>query len=82
MPVRKKGKVYNTQAWRRVCVEVKARDGGCRKRGLGGCRGRLTVQHVIPERVAPHLALDPRNLITLCAGHHGEEDGGIRYHRA
>lgn len=83
MPVYKRGKVYNTAAWRRVCTLVRARDGGCVKRFrpdiFGLCRGRLTVQHKIPSRVAPHLALDPRNLMTLCASHHGKEDGGRRY---
>lgn len=79
MPVRKKGRVYNTEEWRRTCARVKARDGGCRLRADGTCRGRLTVQHVIAERVAPHLALDERNLVTLCASHHGRMDGGRRY---
>lgn len=83
MPISKTGSVYNTREWRRVCEVARARDGGCRKRGgaFGPCRGRLTGQHVIPVRVRPDLALDVRNVITLCASHHGRDDGGRRYNR-
>lgn len=81
MPVTKKGRVYNTSEWRRLVAACRVRDGGCVKRGgaYGPCKGRLSGQHVIPERRAPHLALDPRNVVTLCARHHGLEDGGRRY---
>lgn len=79
MPVGKRGSVYNTQEWRRVCALVRERDGNRCRLADGTCRGRLTIQHVTPVRVAPHLALSPMNLVTLCASHHGREDGGRRY---
>lgn len=84
MPVGKTGKVYNTQAWRRVCALVKKRDGyRCRKCGRAsrerGGTARLTVQHVRSERMYPYLALEPSNLITLCDRCHGRADGGRRY---
>jgi len=73
------GTVYATQEWRRVRRTILERDGhACR---LCGARDRLTVQHRVPYRVAPHLALDPGNLVTLCARCHGRQDGGRRYGR-
>lgn len=79
--IQKKGTIYNTQEWRRLCEQIKERDGFRCRQGHGGpeCRGRLTVQHIIPARVAPHLALSPMNLVTLCQSHHGKMDGGRRY---
>lgn len=87
MPVAKAGSIYQTREWRRVCEIVKARDGyRCRKCGaLGkkrGGRAVLTVQHTRPERVYPHLALDPAFLITLCNVCHGRADGARRYPKA
>lgn len=78
MTIKKTGRVYNTNEWRRVRTAIIHRDGCCR---LCGTTSRLTVQHRVPERVAPHLALDPGNLITLCARCHGRQDGGRRYRR-
>lgn len=84
MPVRKAGTVYATQAWKKLCVQIKERDGyRCRECGMpgrqiGGVRV-LTVQHINAVRVAPHLALAPMNLITLCNKCHGKQDGGRRY---
>jgi 5-methylcytosine-specific restriction protein A len=86
VPIRKKGTIYNTQAWRRLCAQIKTRDGyRCRQCGAAGTqiggRARLTVQHLVAALVAPHLALSPMNLVTLCDVCHGKMDGGRRYRR-
>lgn len=50
-----------------------ARDGSRCSVGrlLGGpCRGVLHVNHIVPRRDRPELALDPDNLGTCCASHH------------
>ena len=52
---------------------ARARDGNRCSVGrlLGGpCRGVLHVNHIVPRRDRPELALDPDNLGTCCASHH------------
>lgn len=52
---------------------ARARDGDRCSVGrlLGGrCRGVLHVNHIVPRRDRPELALDPDNLGTCCASHH------------
>jgi 5-methylcytosine-specific restriction endonuclease McrA len=34
----------------------------------------LTVHHIKPVRLAPDLALDPDNLVTLCRSCHGRRE--------
>jgi hypothetical protein len=36
------------------------------KCAICGLTSKLEVHHIIPFHVAPHLELDPRNLVTLC----------------
>ena len=65
-------KFYGSARWKKVRAQVRARDGECLE---CGDRERLTVDHVIPRAVAPHLAYAPDNLRTLCASCHGRKDG-------
>ena len=63
---------YGTQAWRKLSRKVRARDGyrctlcgaDVRKKYSGH------VDHVIPRRQRPDLAMDINNLTTLCSFHH------------
>lgn len=81
----KPGTIYQTNRWRtRIRRTVLERDGfacrtcGARGKDVGGA-AVLTVAHLVPVRLAPHLAEDLRNLRTLCQRCHGREDGGRRY---
>ena len=69
---RKRRKVYDDPRWREVRALVIQRDGMCR---LCGATARLTVQHMNPAADDMEAALDPANLVTLCAPCHGRVDG-------
>lgn len=84
MKEKKTDPFYNTSAWRRARVEALGRDMGycvwCRL--AGRCardrKGRRVpvlatmVHHVKPLRDYPELALDLRNLVSLCDRCHDE----------
>ena len=58
---------YNTPQWIAIRKFVRKRDKGiCQRCGLQGRH----VDHIIPRRKAPHLALDPGNLQLLCVNCH------------
>lgn len=63
---------YGTPEWKRTRAIVRQRDGAC---VMCGSRDRLSVDHIIPRRDAPHLAFELSNLRTLCASCHGRRDG-------
>lgn len=66
--------VYRSREWKAVRLRVIQRDGGtCR---LCGTDQRLTVHHIRPAADDMAAALDPDNLVTLCARCHGMVDGG------
>jgi len=59
---------YDTAAWRALRPRILARDNyRCTHCHLyvGGTRA-YRIDHIIEMKVAPHLALDPANLRTLC----------------
>jgi 5-methylcytosine-specific restriction endonuclease McrA len=61
----------NSPAWRKLRPTIVARDGAC-----VDCSStvNLTVHHIKPVRLAPDLALDPDNLVTLCRSCHGRRE--------
>lgn len=62
----------DTSAWKRLRVETLKRDNytcqqcGDRNRKGRGSRINLEVHHIVVVCDAPHLALEPSNLLTLC----------------
>jgi len=68
MKHKRQDKFYDTQAWRTLRKQILARDGYrctvCRT-PLG--KGQYRIDHIQPLSVAPHLALEPRNLRSLCS---------------
>jgi 5-methylcytosine-specific restriction protein A len=60
---------YDKQIWRRLRRRILERDRyRCvRCKAYVGGKGDARVDHIKPISVAPHLALDPSNLRTLCA---------------
>ncbi len=52
-----------SRKWRGVRAEHLRDQPECQVCGLSS---RVEVHHIIPFHVAPHLELDPRNLVTLC----------------
>lgn len=49
--------------WRKVRQKHLKKEPKCQVCGLSK---KLEVHHIIPFHVAPHLELEPRNLVTLC----------------
>ena len=63
---------YGTQAWKNLARKVRARDGyRCTLCGVD-VRKKYSghVDHIIPLKQRPDLAMDMSNLTTLCAHHH------------
>ena len=73
---------YRTKAWRRLRWSVLVRDNfRCVICGADvGSRYAARVDHILPMKSHPHLALDATNLRTLCAAHdnqaHREKPSG------
>jgi len=66
--------LYASSEWRRVCREVKHRDGGCAECGSAA---DLHVHHIRSFAEFPALRLDPANLQTLCRPcHHAKHRKG------
>ena len=64
---------YTSPEWRAVREHVRSRDGHrCSVARLigGDCSARLDVHHLQSIEERPDLALDPDNLLTVCASHH------------
>jgi 5-methylcytosine-specific restriction protein A len=64
---------YRSQEWTDLRNRVLARDGRrCSVGSLlgGGCSTRLHVHHLQPLGKRPDLALDEKNLVTVCSRHH------------
>lgn len=55
---------YTSTEWRKTRAAILARDGHTCT--LCGSSERLQVDHITPRTAAPHLALEPSNLRTLC----------------
>jgi 5-methylcytosine-specific restriction endonuclease McrA len=62
----------DSRVWQLARAGARARDGGCAHRKRGGCRGRLSVHHIVPLERGGTNRLD--NLITLCRRHHDEAE--------
>jgi 5-methylcytosine-specific restriction endonuclease McrA len=62
-------KFYNTPEWKRIRYEaLKQSNGRCECCGAGSKEGAtLNVDHILPRRSFPKLALDINNLQVLCA---------------
>ena len=82
---RRAGGFYDTPAWRALRLQALCRDNFrcviCHT--FIGNPGQARVDHIQRMRDAPHLALEPSNLRTLCPqcdGHsHRERGAGIPY---
>ena len=75
---------YRSPAWVNLRAAVLRRDRR-RCRQCGETRGQMHVDHILSRREQPGLALDPRNLITLCHACHSAKtaryDGGFGHAR-
>ena len=59
---------YDSAAWRTLRRQIVTRDGHrCTVCGVALGKGQHRVDHIVPMKEAPHLALVPSNLRTLCA---------------
>ena len=67
---------YNTREWRELREMIRGRDKWrCQLCGISVReKGASQVDHIIPRRTAPALALDPNNLRTLCRSCHNKFD--------
>jgi len=75
---------YDSQAWKVLRRQVVARDGhACTVCHVPLTSAQARVDHIRRMKDAPHLALEPNNLRTLCArcdGHsHRERGAGTPY---
>ena len=65
---KRQDKFYDTAAWRTLRKQILARDGyRCVVCGAALGKGQYRIDHIIPMKQAPHLALEPRNLRSLCS---------------
>jgi len=59
---------YDSAAWRTLRQRIVARDGyACTVCHIPLGKGETRVDHIVPMKQAPHLALVASNLRTLCA---------------
>ena len=71
-----KGGIRDTGQWSKLRLEIYKRDNftcqhcGDRNRDGRGKRIRLEAHHILTVNEAPSLALDPKNIITLCKACH------------
>ena len=56
--------VYGSAGWRKLSLAVTRGATGCH--WCGARAVELTGDHVTPVRAAPHLALDPSNVVAAC----------------
>jgi len=68
---------YTSTAWRKARNTARQRDAACTQCGT---TTHLTVHHIIPIKQAPHRALDPDNLTTLCTTCHAHTSNKQRRH--
>ena len=63
---------YSSKAWHKLRAQALKRDGyRCRMCGVDvRGKGAASVDHIVPRRRAPELALDLGNLQVLCKPHH------------
>ena len=62
---------YNSAVWKRLTAYIYERDKGLCQRCGKFVHGRdAHSHHVIPVREAPHLKLEPTNIILLCNNCH------------
>jgi 5-methylcytosine-specific restriction endonuclease McrA len=70
---------YWSKPWRALRARVLRDRPTCEVRGCGAPASH--VDHITTRQAAPHLALDARNLQSLCHSHHSEKtartDGGF-----
>ena len=76
---------YCTKKWKQKRASILKRDGYRCKNCMryGRIRPAVTVHHIKHLEDAPELALDARNLISLCAACHNEahpEKGGAKHY--
>lgn len=69
---------YRSNKWKRTREHIIRRDGQCTSCGT---HDHLQVHHIISITDAPHLALDPDNLTTLCSTCHARESNTTKRER-
>ena len=79
-------RIYSLRAWQRLRLEALGSEPWCRTcRGLGLLTPADVVDHVLPVRTHPDLALDSANLQPLCKQCHDsakKEQEARGYHSA
>jgi 5-methylcytosine-specific restriction protein A len=63
--------ITKTNRWKVLSQKIRRRDGKCL---MCSITENLTVHHIEPVLVAPDLAFDPTNLITLCRSCHARAE--------
>jgi 5-methylcytosine-specific restriction protein A len=63
---------YSSKAWHKLRAQALKRDGyRCRMCGVDvRAKGAASVDHIVPRKLSPGLALDLSNLQVLCKYHH------------